>query len=218
MTTNVVHNQLLVPQEWQDRWLSLIDRSKPQFKPKALKVHNDIQEVLTNLTFAVERAKRGEYKSKRILCNARYEGHRPQTVGDDMYLLLCGATPQILLGKKSLICLAEEIHAVLFPNEWHECGAKAISLGIVTGYLHGWAKMQPSRAIATWVCGFMNDISYVERDSERMTRPVSLYMDHPETNAEWYQMCETMADITDHQARQNDSEFVNLREMLSLKA
>lgn len=140
-----------------------------------------------------------------------------------MYSLLCGTvqtrvqfTTQ-LVDCTSLICQAEEIHYVMFPNEWNGAGAKAISLGIVTGYLHGWANMQPSRAIAMWVNGFMNDISYVERDSERMTRAVSLYMDHPETNDEWYQMCETMADITDHQARQNDEDFANLREMLSLK-
>ena len=227
MTTNVVNtNHLLVPQEWQDKWLSMIDRSKPQFKPKALKIHNDIQRVLTNLTVVVERAKQGEYKSKSIKCKARYRGERPLTVGDDMYSLLNG-TPQTrlqftmqLVDCTSLICQAEEIHGVLFPNDWHECGAKAISLGIVTGYLHGWANMQPSRAIATWVNSCMNDISYVERDPEGMTRAVSLHMptDQLINNDEWFEMCEGMADITDHQARQNDEDFVNLREMLSLKA
>ena len=220
MTTNVVHNQLLVPQEWQDRWLSMIDRSKPQFNPKALKVHNDITGVLTNLTAVVERAKRGEYKSERISSNARYRGERPVTVGDDMYGLLCGYVQAQTLNQNSLMILAEEVHGVLFPHDWHETGAKAISLGIVTGYLHGWANMQPSRAIAMWVNGCMNDISYVQRDPQGMTRAVSLYMptDQSINNDEWYEMCETMADITDHQARQNDKGFEDLREMLSLKA
>jgi hypothetical protein len=211
-TTCVVSNPLLVPPDWHAKWWSKVNRSSPQFNPKALKIHNDIHSVLDDMKELIVRAKRGEYKNKGIQCKVRYEGRRPRVIGDDMYALLCGVSQN---HKPSLVCLAEEVNYVLFNHEANEQGAQAISLGIVAEYLDGWSDLQPSRAISTLINGCMNDISFIERDPEGMTREVELHTDHWHIQTEWYEMCETIADVIDHQARQNDEAFKYMRELLS---
>jgi uncharacterized protein YbjQ (UPF0145 family) len=48
-----------------------------------------------------------------------------------------------------------------------------------------------------------------------MTREVELHTDHWHIQTEWYEMCETIADVIDHQARQNDEAFKHMRELLT---